>query len=79
MKKELSAKAIFDDFSNKVILNSLESDVLFRYVRGDSIVKIADEVKQSTSTVSRTIAELKEKYNNYRKLEIARLMLFKRE
>ena len=79
MKKELSAKAIFDDFNDKVILNSLESDVLFRYVRGDSIVKIADEVKQSTSTVSRIIAELKEKYSNYKKLEIAKLMLFKRE
>jgi len=79
MKKELSSKPIFDDFKSKVILTNLEVDVLIRYIKGDSIVKISDEVKQSTSTISRTIANLKEKYSNYRKLEIARLMLFKRE
>jgi len=79
MKKELSAKAIFDDFQSKVILNNLEIEILTRYIKGDSIVKISDEVKQSTSTVSRTIANLKEKYTNYKKLELAKLMLFKRE
>lgn len=79
MKKELSAKPIFDDFKNKVILTDLEVEVLTRYIKGNSIVKIADEVKQSTSTISRTIANLKEKYDNYKKLEIAKLMLFKRE
>ena len=79
MKKELSAKPIFDDFKSKVILTDLEVEVLTRYIKGNSIVKIADEVKQSTSTISRTIANLKEKYDNYKKLEIAKLMLFKRE
>ena len=79
MKKELSAKPIFDDFKSKVILTDLEVEVLTRYIKGNSIVKIADEVKQSTSTISRTIANLKEKYINYKKLELAKLMLFKRE
>ena len=79
MKKELSSKPIFDDFKAKVILTDLEIDVLVYYVKGHSIVKIADEVRQSTSTVSRTIVNLKEKYNNYKRLELARLMLFKRQ
>lgn len=79
MKKELSAKPIFDDFKTKVILTDLEVEVLTRYIRGNSIVKIADEVKQSTSTISRTIANLKDKYSNYKRLELAKLMLFKRE
>lgn len=79
MKKELSSKPIFDDFKDKVILTDLEIDVLIHYIKGDSIVKIADEVEQSTSTVSRTIVNLKEKYSNYKRLELAKLMLFKRE
>lgn len=75
MKKELSIKQIFDDFTSKVILNDLEKDVLIRYIKDETIVKIASDISQSTSTVSRIIAELKEKYENYKKLEIARLLL----
>lgn len=75
MKKELSIKQIFNDFTNKVILNDLEKDVLIRYIKDETIVKIANDISQSTSTVSRIIAELKEKYENYKKLEIARLLL----
>ena len=76
MKHELSLKQIFDDFINKTILSDNEMDVLIKYVKGDSIVKIADETIQSTSSVSRTIAELKEKYKNYKRIEIAKLRLF---
>ena len=75
MKKELSIKQIYDDFVMKVVLNENEQDILKRYIRNDSIVKIAQDTSQSTSTISRTIASLKEKYDNYKKLEIAKLML----
>lgn len=77
MKKELASKAIYDDFLNKTILTDVEKEVLMRYIKNESIVKISDETKQSTSTVSRTIALLKEKYSNYKKLELEKLMILK--
>ena len=76
MKKELSTKTIYDDFLNKTILTDLEKDVLIRYVKNYSIIKISDEINQSTSTVSRTISLLKDKYNNYKKIEIEKLKIF---
>lgn len=76
MKKDLSVKQIYDDFISKTILNENEKDVLIRYIKDDTIVKIANDTAQSTSTVSRTIADLKEKYQNYKDLELAKLILF---
>jgi uncharacterized protein YerC len=75
MKKELSVKQIFDDFINKTILNDDEINILIKYIKGDSIVKIANDTAQSTATISRTIASLKDKYQNYKNLEIAKLIL----
>ena len=77
MKKELSIKQIFDDFTSKTILNDLEKEVLIKYIKGDSIIKIASDISQSTSSVSRIIATLKSKYGNYKKLELAKLQLLK--
>lgn len=75
MKKELANKQIYDDFTSKTILTDNEKDILIRYIRNDSIVKMADDTLQGTTTISRTIASLKEKYINYKKLELAKLML----
>lgn len=77
MRKELAIKQIYDDFISKVILNDDELNVLIKYIKGDSIVKIANDTMQSTASVSRIIAILKEKYNNYKKLELAKLLLLK--
>lgn len=75
MKKELAIKQIYDDFLSKTILNDNEMDILVRYIKGDSLVKIANDTMQSTASVSRIIASIKEKYESYKKLEIARLRL----
>lgn len=77
MKKELAIKQIYNDFVSKITLTDSEKDVLDRYIMNDSIVKIASDTQQGTATVSRTIANLKEKYKHYKKLEIAKLMIFK--
>ena len=77
MKKELAIKQIYDDFTEKVILNDNEKEILVRYIKNESIVKIAEETAQSASTVSRTIAQLKEKYKKYKELEIAKLLLLR--
>lgn len=75
MKKELSVKQIYDDFISKTILNEIEEKILIKYIKNESIVKIADDLSVSTATISRTIAKLKEKYANYKKLELAKLLL----
>lgn len=77
MKKQLAVKQIYDDFINKIILTDNEKSILDLYIKNESIVKIATLTSQSTSSVSRTIADLKEKYENYRKLELAKLLLLK--
>lgn len=77
MKKELSVKQIFDDFDNKVILNDIEKEVLIKYIKNESIIKIAEDLSISTASISRIIAELKKKYNNYKNLELAKLSLLK--
>lgn len=76
MKKELSSKLIFNDFVSKTYLNELEQEVLIKYIKNKSIIQISDETNQSTATVSRVIAQLKQKYNNYKELEISKLKIF---
>lgn len=77
MKKELCNKQIYSDFISKTILSNTEEEILIRYIRNDSIVKMSNDLSLGTATVSRIISTLKDKYSNYKKLEIARLMLFK--
>ena len=79
MKKELSIKQIYDDFISKVILTEQEEEVLKLYIKNYSILRMADITAQGTTTVSRIIAELKEKYSNYKKLEIEKLKIFEKE
>lgn len=69
---------IFSDFVSKTILNDNEIDVLTRYIKGETIIKIANETAQSTATISRLISELKEKYQKYRDYEVAKLILLQR-
>lgn len=75
MKKELANKQIFDDFIIKTILTDSEKEILIRYIKGETIVKMAAETSQSTSTVSLIIATLKKKYICYKKLELAKLLI----
>ena len=59
MKKELANKQIYDDFVSKTILTDNEQDVLIRYIKNDTLVKIAEDTRQSTSSSSRTLASIK--------------------
>lgn len=76
MKKELCIKAIYEDFISKVILTEQEQEILDLYIKDYSILKMADETVQSTATISRIICSIKNKYDNYKKLEIERLKIF---
>lgn len=78
MKKELAIKQIYDDFTSKITLTDNEKDILDRYIKNQTLVKIADETKQGTSTISRIIAVLKEKYKAYKRLELAKLQILEK-
>lgn len=76
MKKELANKLLRDDFIEKTILSDREVEVLLLYVKGESIIKIADVTKQGTATVSSVILQLKQKYRIYKEFELTKLRLF---
>ena len=76
MIKELSNKIIFDDFISKTILTSDELEILEMLIKKFSIVKISSELSMSDRNVSRIIKDLKIKYKNYKKLELAKNDIF---
>lgn len=75
MKKSLSLDIIYNDFISKVKLSASEKDILDRYLKNDSVVKISMDVSLSYSSVSRIISNLKSKYENYRQLEVVKTKL----
>ena len=75
MKKALSLDIIYNDFINKVKLSEIEKEILDRYLKSESLIKISIDVSLSYSSVSRTISNLKTKYENYKKMEIVKLTL----
>ena len=75
MRIELANKQIFNDFTNKTILNDNEIDILIRYIKKESIIKMSEETNQSTASISRIIAKIKIKYEDYKKTELAKMML----
>ena len=78
MKKELSLKQIYEDFVTKTTLTESEKEILDLYIKDESIIKIASKTMQSTATVSRSIANIKEKYNNYKKIELSKLYILQK-
>ena len=77
MLKELSNKMIYSDFINKTMLTDDELNILKRLLKRESIIKISQELNMSDRTVSRIIKNIKDKYENYKILEIAKIGIFK--
>lgn len=75
MIKELSNKVIFDDFNSKTLLTKDEEEVLKLLIKKESVIFISQELCISDRTVSRIIKELKRKYENYKKIELAKLRI----
>ena len=70
---------IYNDFIDKVVLSDDEKQVLDLLIKKKSIIQISQELNISDSTVSRIIKDLKEKYNNYKTIEVAKYDIFKTE
>ena len=77
MINELSNKIIFEDFKNKMILTDDEEKILLMLVKKYSIIKMSQEINLSDRTVERIIKNLKIKYGNYKKIELAKYEIFK--
>lgn len=75
MKEDLAIKQLYDDFIIKVTLTDNEKDILDRYVKGDTYVKMSIDTQQSYSNIARTINDLKYKYDIYKQLELIKLNL----
>ena len=76
MKQELAIDIIYNDFIKKVVLTDYEKEILDKYIHGDTYVKMAMDTIQSYSTVSRTITDLRNKYEIYKKMELTKLTLW---
>lgn len=77
MIKELCNKLIYDDFKSKVVLTEDEIKVLDMLLLKYSITKMSQEIIMSDRNVSRVIKDIKEKYYTYKKIELAKLDIFK--
>jgi len=79
MIKELSNKIIYNDFKNKVFLTEDELKVLDMIILKESIIKISQSCSMSERSVSRIIKSLKQKYKDYKIIEIAKCGILKAE
>lgn len=79
MKQELAIDILYNDFTKRVALTDYEKEILDKYIKGDTYVKMALDTNQSYSTVSRTITDLKNKYETYKKMELLKLTLWNKE
>lgn len=78
MKTELAVKQIYEDFISKVTLDNDEKQVLDMFLKNYSYIKIGDNIGMSDRNVGRVMRTVKQKYENYRKLEVSKLELFKK-
>lgn len=76
MIKELCNKIIYNDFIKETILTEEEKNILDMWLLRYSIVKIAEKSGMSDRNVSRVLKEIREKYDNFRKIELAKLGIF---
>ena len=77
MINELSNKIIYDDFISKTKLTDDEVKVLNNLLNKELIVKISQNLNMSDRTVLRIKKTIKEKYDNYKTIEIAKADIFK--
>ena len=79
MIKELCNKMIYNDFLSKVVLTDEEKKILDMLLVRYTLVKISQEIGMSDRNVSRVVKSLKDKYEMYKKLEIAKLSILSRK
>lgn len=76
MIRELSCKLIYNEFITKEILTEEEIKVLNMLLKHYSLVKMSREACMSTAVISRYIRRIKDKYNDFKKIELSKLDIF---
>ena len=74
MLEKLKLKMIYEDFILKVKLNDEKIKILNMLLNKDTILKISLEMNMSQRTVGYEIKKIKTLYNDYKQLELAKLM-----
>ena len=74
MCEKLKNKTIYNDFLDKVMLTEEQIKILNLLLKKESIVKISTELGMSQRTVSYEIKKIKQYYEEYKKIELAKLM-----
>lgn len=74
MCEKLKNKTIYNDFLDKVVLTEEQIKILNLLLKKESIVKISVELGMSQRTVSYEIKKIKQYYEEYKKIELAKLM-----
>lgn len=77
MIKELSNSIIYNDFISKVKLTEDETKILNMMILKYSVIKMSQEAIMSDRNVLRIKKDIKEKYYIYKKIEMAKLDVFK--
>lgn len=75
MIKALSCKIIREDFIDKMVLTNDEIEVLEMLLKGYLITKIAIQTHQSDRNVGKIIRRIKDKYENYKQLELSKMSI----
>jgi len=78
MVEKLKVKTIYNDFLSNVTLTEEQIKILDMMIKKETIVKISMEVGMSQRTVGYEIRKIKDLYNNYLELEIAKLKLLEK-
>ena len=73
MVKALSNQIVYEDFVKKTVLTEEEQKILNMLLKKYSIIKISQEMCMSDRNVSRIIKILKQKYNDYKIIELAKI------
>lgn len=76
MYKTLSNKVIYNDFKEKVLLTEEEIQVLDMLLKRYTLVKIGNELNMCDRNVSRVVKRIRDKYEDYKKIEIAKCKIF---
>ena len=75
MVEKLKVKAIYDDFLKNISLTEEQIKILDMLINKETIVKISIEMGMSQRSVSYEIKKIKDLYNDYYNLQLAKTLL----
>ncbi len=75
MIEKLRVKAIYDDFIKSVSLTEEQVRILDMLIQKETIVKISMEIGASQRTIGYEIRKIKNLYNDYYNLQLAKALL----